>query len=102
MSQEDEEIYKKINLYYDIADKLMVEIINLENISEKDRFEVLMPSVAKIKETADVLMEKYVSFLKNKDASEGDEIVEFLDNFLEYLSIYKSKLYELYNSNNEV
>ena len=97
MSQEDEDIYKKISLYYDIADRLKIEILQLDDVSEEDRFEVLMPAVNKIKDTADILMEKYILFLKNKDNSIGDEIVDILDKLLEYLSFYKNKLYELYN-----
>ena len=98
MSQEDGEIYKRINLYYDIADRLKSEILNLEGVSEEERFDILMPAVNKIRKTADELMEKYVYFLKNNDSSIGNEIVDILDKFLEYLSIYKAKLYELYNS----
>ena len=98
MSQEDEDIYKKISLYYDIAERLKNEILQLNDISEEERFEVLMPVVNKIKNMADVLMEKYILFLKNRDNSIGDEIVDILDKFLDYLSIYKNKLYELYNN----
>lgn len=100
MSQEDEEIYYRINLYYDIADRLKEEILNLDGISEEEKFDVLMPMVNKIKATADSLMEKYVNFLKNKDVSASNEIVTMLDDFLEYLSVCKGKIYELYNINN--
>lgn len=95
MSQEEKDICEKISLYYDIAEKLKYDILQLTDITEEDRFDVLMPIVTKIKKLADLLTEKYINFL-NKKISEN-EVVGLLDEFLEYISIYKTKIYELYN-----
>ena len=54
-----------------------------------------MPIVAKIQNLADILTVKYVKFLNNE--IDKNEIVELLDDFLEYVSVYKTKIYELYN-----
>ena len=37
MSQDEKEIYEKINLYYDIAEKLKYNILQLEDITEEER-----------------------------------------------------------------
>ncbi|MBO4956686.1 MAG: hypothetical protein J6C50_02525 [Rickettsiales bacterium] len=94
----EENIYNRITTYYDISEKIKVEILKLEDISDSEKFDILMPIVSKIKETADLLMEKYVVLLKNKNNSIRKEIVTILDQFLEYITIYKNKLYEIYNN----
>ena len=96
MSQEEKEICEKINLYYDIAEKLRYNILQLTDITEEERFDVLMPIIIKIKDLADLLTEKYVKLLNGE--INNNEVVEVLDNFLEYISIYKNKIYELYNN----
>lgn len=93
----EEDIYNKITVYYDVSEKLKTEILTLKDIDDGDRFDILMPIVDKIKEMADILMEKYVILLKNKNNSIRLEIIDILDKFLEYLAIYKNKLYEIYN-----
>ena len=95
MSQDEKEIYEKINLYYDIAEKLKYNILQLEDITEEERFDVLMPIVVKIKDLADSLTEKYIKLLNGE--INNNEVVCLLDDFLEYISIYKNKIYELYN-----
>ena len=94
----EEDIYNKITTYYDISEKIKIEILKLEDISDSDKFDVLMPIVDKLKEIADLLMEKYVILLKNKTNSIRKEIVSILDQFLEYIAIYKNKLYEIYSN----
>lgn len=94
----EEDIYNKITTYYEISDKIKIEILKLEDISDSDKFDVLMPIVDKLKEIADLLMEKYVILLKNKTNSIRKEIVNILDQFLEYIAIYKNKLYEIYSN----
>lgn len=95
MSQEEKDICEKINLYYDIAEKLRFDILQLTDITEIERFDILMPIVAKIQNLADILTVKYVKFLNNE--IDKNEIIELLDDFLEYVSVYKTKIYELYN-----
>ena len=94
----EEDIYNKITTYYEISDKIKIEILKLEDISDSDKFDVLMPIVDKLKEIADLLMEKYVILLKDKTNSIRKEIVSILDQFLEYIAIYKNKLYEIYSN----
>lgn len=94
----EEDIYNKITTYYEISDKIKIEILKLEDISDSDKFDVLMPIVDKLEEIADLLMEKYVILLKNKTNSIRKEIVNILDQFLEYIAIYKNKLYEIYSN----
>ncbi|MBR2141406.1 MAG: hypothetical protein IJ853_03545 [Rickettsiales bacterium] len=98
MTNYKEDIYNKIIAYYDLSEKIKVEILKLEDVDSGVKFDVLMPIVNKIKETADVLMEKYVILLKNDDSSIKKEIVRILDDFLEYIYVYKNKLYEIYNN----
>ena len=74
MTNYKEDIYNKIIAYYDLSEKIKVEILKLEDVDSGVKFDVLMPIVNKIKETADVLMEKYVILLN------------------------KNKLYEIYNN----
>lgn len=95
MSQEEKDICEKINLYYDIAEKLRFDILQLTDITEVERFDILMPIVAKVQNLADILTVKYVKFLNNE--IDKNEVVEILDDFLEYISIYKTKIYDLYN-----
>ena len=99
MANYNEDIYNKIVMCYDISEKIKVEILKLDGISENDRFDVLMPIVEKIKNIADILMEKYVILLRDKNNSIRSEIVTILDQFLEYIAIYKNRLYEIYNNN---
>ena len=83
MSQDEKEIYEKINLYYDIAEKLKYNILQLEDITEEERFDVLMPIVVKIKDLADSLTEKYIKLLNGE--INNNEVVCLLDDFLEYI-----------------
>lgn len=97
MATEEENIYNKITLYYDISEKIKEEILKLDDIDDSTKFDVLMPVVDKIKEIADILMKKYVIFLKDKgNTSLKNEIVNILDEFLEYIYVYKNKLYSIY------
>lgn len=95
--EHEEEIYRKIILYYDIADKIKEEIIKLDDIDDSIRFNTLMPITEKIRNTADILLEKYVELLKNTENNYiKDDIVKILDNLLEQIYIYKNKVYDIY------
>lgn len=97
MATEEKEIYEKITLYYDISEKIKEEILKLDDIDENVKFDVLMPVVDNIKTTADTLMEKYVVFLKDKSNNTlKNEIVFILNKFLDYIYVYKNKLYDIY------
>lgn len=97
MATEEENIYSKITLYYDISEKIKEEILKLDDIDDSTKFTILMPIVDQIKNTADTLMEKYVVFLKDRDNDEiKNNIVDILDKFLEYIYVYKNKLYDIY------
>jgi chemotaxis regulatin CheY-phosphate phosphatase CheZ len=91
------DIFDKITSYYDISDKIRVEILKLDDIDEKTKFDVLIPVVDKIKQTADVLTQKYVGLMKDSENQElRDDLVNELDQFLEYIRVYKNKLYNIY------
>lgn len=93
----EEEIYRKINLYYDIADKIKEEIIKLNDIDDTIRFDILMPITDKIRNSADLLLEKYVELLRNtQNKYIKDDIIKILDNLLEQIYIYKNKVYDIY------
>lgn len=94
----EEDIYNKITTYYEISEKIKIEILKLTDITDSEKFDILMPIVDKLKEIADLLMEKYVILLKDKTNSIRKEIVSILDQFLEYIAIYKNKLYEIYSN----
>ncbi len=97
MITEEKNIYEKIILYYDISEKIKNEILKLDDIDESIKFDVLMPVVDRIKITADTLMEKYVVFLKDQSNNIlKNEIIAILDKFLDYMYIYKNKLYDVY------
>jgi hypothetical protein len=99
LDNNDKIIFDKITLYYDISDKIRSEILKLNDIDYSVKFDVLMPIVEKIKSTADVLMEKYIIFLKDKsNIVLKDEIIIELDSLLEYIYIYKNKLYDIYKN----
>ena len=92
----DEDIYKKILMYYDLSDKIMTEIINNNSISIQLKEEVLIPVATSIKNTTDFLVETYVMFLKmNKNKSFKDVMISTLDKLLFEISICKNKLYSL-------
>lgn len=93
----EKDIYNKINQYYDISEKIKEEIFKLNDIDDDIKFNILMPVVDEITKTADTLMEKYIDLLKNKNnLSLKNELISILDKFLEYIHIYKNKLYEIY------
>jgi hypothetical protein len=97
MQGQDEEIYNKITLYYDISENIEREILKLDDIDEQVKFDVLMPIVGVVKNLADKLTEKYILFLKDRENMElKEEIISALDEFLEYVYVYKNKLYDIY------
>jgi hypothetical protein len=99
MSNYDKIIFDKITLYYDISDKIKSEILKLDDLDYSVKFDVLMPIVDKIKSTADILMEKYITFLKDKtNTALKDEIIGELDGLLEYVYVYKNRLYDIYKN----
>ncbi len=97
MITEEKNIYEKIILYYDISEKIKQEILKLDDIDKSIKFDVLMPVVDEIKKTADTLMEKYIVFLKDQSNNIlKNEIIAILDKFLDYMYVYKNKLYDVY------
>jgi hypothetical protein len=56
-----------------------------------------MPFTDKLNSTADILLEKYIKYVKNTNNSElRDEILFTLNNLLEDVAVYKNKLYSIY------
>lgn len=96
----EEEVYQKIIKYYEISDKMKEEILNLKDIDDETKNNVLMPIPETIKSTADNLLDLYIQFLKNikniKNVDLKREIIEILNNLLEQIYKYKNIIYNLY------
>ena len=60
----DEDIYKKILVYYDLSEKIIKEVNDNTFISIKTKEDILIPIANKIKNTTDFLIETYIMFLK--------------------------------------
>jgi hypothetical protein len=90
-------IYNRILLYYEISDKIREEILKLDDVDKKTKFDVLMPFTDSLRNTADILLEKYTKYIKNIDNNSlRDEILFILNDLLEYVAVYKNKLYSIY------
>ena len=95
---ETEEIYKKIVMYYDIIDKIRAEILKLQQVDDREKFQTLIPVADDLQKEVDTLMEKYVLF--SKDTTNEDmknEILAILKNILDIVYNYKNIVYDLYN-----
>lgn len=93
----EEEVYQKIIKYYEISDKMKEEILNLKDIDDETKNNVLMPIPETIKSTADNLLDLYIQFLKNiKNIDLKRKIIEILNNLLEQIYKYKNIIYNLY------
>ena len=88
----EEEVYQKIIKYYEISDKMKEEILNLKDIDDETKNNVLMPIPKTIKSTADNLLDLYN--IKNIDLKR--KIIEILNNLLEQIYKYKNIIYNLY------
>ncbi len=100
-SSRDLEIYNKLNGYYDIADGLATEVEESDDISIKQKQEILYPIIDEIRHLADIMIESYVSYLKNKKNLKNLEKVQTnIDNILEKIDCFKNKIYEVYRINN--
>ena len=95
---EIEEIYKKIVMYYDIIDKIRAEILKLQQVDDREKFQTLIPVADDLQKEVDTLMEKYVLFSKDT-TNEGmkNEILAILKNILDIVYNYKNIVYDLYN-----
>ena len=95
---ETEEIYKKIVMYYDIIDKIRAEILKLQQVDDREKFQTLIPVADDLQKEVDTLMEKYVLFSKDT-TNEGmkNEILAILKNILDIVYNYKNIVYDLYN-----
>lgn len=97
----DVDIYDKLNGYYDIADGLAAEVNESDEISIKQKQEVLYPIIDEIRRLADVMIESYVEYLKNKKNLEKiDKVQANIENILEKIDYFKNKIYEVYRINN--
>ena len=95
----EEEVYQKIIKYYEISDKMKEEILNLKDIDDETKNNVLMPIPKTIKSTADNLLDLYIQFLKNiKNIDLKRKIIEILNNLLEQIYKYKNIIYDLYKN----
>ena len=89
----DEDIYKKILVYYDLSEKIIKEVNDNIFISIKTKEDILVPIANKIKNTTDFLIETYIMFLKTgKNSKFKNVIISSLDKLLFEISICKNKL----------
>lgn len=89
----DEDIYKKILVYYDLSEKIIKEVNDNTFISIKTKEDILVPIANKIKNTTDFLIETYIMFLKTgKNSKFKNVIISSLDKLLFEISICKNKL----------
>ena len=100
--EDDLEVYNKFTEYYDIADDLNKEIEEDDNITLKQKQDVLYPIIDRIKELADELIENYIKHLKDKeDLDKLLLIKENIANILNEIDLFKNKVYELYKINDK-
>jgi hypothetical protein len=90
-------IYDRILLYYEISDKIKEEILKLDDVDESTKFDVLMPFTDNLNSTTDILLEKYIKYLKDVNNNElRNEILFILNDLMEHVAVYKNRLYSLY------
>ena len=89
----DEDIYRKILIYYDLSEKIIKEVNDNTFISIQTKENILIPIANKIKSTTDFLIETYVMFLKTgRNSKFRNIIISSLDKLLFEISICKNKL----------
>jgi len=100
--EEDLATYNKLTEYYDIADDLATHLNENQEITLKQKREILFPIIDEIKEMADNLIESYILHLKDED--DIDKLVKVKENInavLEKIDYFKNKIYEVYRVNNK-
>lgn len=99
---EDLEVYNKITEYYDIAEDLTTRVNEDEEISLKQKQDVLYPIIDEIKELADKLIDSYIFHLKDKENMEKLLTVkENINLVLAKIDYFKNRIYEIYRVNDE-
>ena len=97
----DLNVYDKLNGYYDIVDGLTNEVNESDEISIKQKQEILYPAIDEIKELANAMIESYITYIKDKKNLENlEKVQENIDNILEKIDYFKNKIYEIYRINN--
>ncbi len=100
--EEDLEVYNKLTEYYDIAEDLTTRVNESQEITIKQKRDILFPIIDEIKELADNLIESYILHLKDEDNM--DKLLKVKDNInlvLEKIDYFKNKIYEVYKINNK-
>jgi len=100
MEQSNAEIYEKITKYYEFSDNLIKEIESSANsVDQNEKAKILLPITKEIKQTADQLVEEYVTYLKEENNSCTKKIKELIDELIEKIEYCKTKVYDLYRQN---
>ncbi len=100
--EEDLEVYNKLTEYYDIAEDLTTRVNESQEITIKQKRDILFPIIDEIKELADNLIESYILHLKDEDNM--DKLLKVKDNInlvLKKIDYFKNKIYEVYKINNK-
>ncbi len=100
--EEDLETYNKITEYYDIAEDLSTRVSESQEITIKQKREILFPIIDEIKDLANNLIESYIIYFKDKDNM--DKMLKVKENInivLEKIDYFKNKIYEVYKTNNK-
>lgn len=100
--EEDLEIYNDLNNYYDVADDLSEKIAENRELSIKQKQDILYPIIDEIKKYANIMIEDYILYLKDKDNVNKLLLVkENVNKVLENIDFFKSKVYDIYDINNK-
>ena len=96
------ETYNELNKYYEIADNLSEKVSESVELSIKQKQDILYPIIDEIKEYANIMIENYILYLKNKEDTDKLLIVkENINKVLERIDFFKNKVYDIYDSNNK-
>lgn len=100
--EEDLEVYNKLTEYYDIAEDLSTRLNENQEITLKQKRDILFPIIDEIKELADNLIESYILHLKDEDNM--DKLLKVKENInlvLKKIDYFKNKIYDVYKINNK-
>lgn len=100
--KEELETYNDLNKYYEIADNLSEKVSESVELSIRQKQDILYPIIDEIKEYANIMIENYILYLKNKeDTSKLLTVKENINKVLERIDFFKNKVYDIYDSNNK-
>ena len=101
LKDEDLETYNSLNSYCEMADNLIETVSTNNEVSFKQKQEILYPIIDKMKESANKMIEDYIIYLKDKNNMQKlFKVKEDIDIVLNIIDYFKNKVYEVYETNN--